>query len=67
MHVPADGEIDPRARVVIVVFTKRKVLANGCIELEIPAQTLGSTPKPLGGCIEFVSAQVSPQAEQEQG
>jgi hypothetical protein len=64
VHVPAGGEVDPRARVVIVVFTKRKVLENGCIELEIPEAMLGRTPKPLGGCIEFVSAQTSPQAEQ---
>ena len=66
VHVPGGGELDPRARVVIMVFTKRKVLENGCIELEIPAQTLGGTPKSLGGCIEFVSAQTSPEAEQEQ-
>jgi hypothetical protein len=54
VHVPADGKVDPRARVVIIVFTKRKVLANGCIELEIPAATLGTILKPLGGYIDFV-------------
>ena len=63
VHVPADGEVDPRARVVIIVFTKRKVLENGCIELELPNVTLGSTPKPLGGCIDFVSAQASPRGK----
>jgi hypothetical protein len=67
VHVPAGGELDPRARVVIMVFTKRKVLENGCIELEIPGAMLGGSPKPLGGCIEFVAAQASPRAEKGRG
>jgi hypothetical protein len=67
VHVPADGEADPRARVVIIVFTKRRVLQNGCIELEIPAQMLGTTPRLLSGCIDFVSAQASPRGEKGRG
>jgi hypothetical protein len=67
VHVPADGEVDPRARVVIIVFTKRKVLENGCIELVIPDRPLGTVLTPLSGYIDFVAAQTSPRAEKGRG
>ncbi len=47
VHVPENEEIDSRAGVVIIVFTKRKALENGCIEVMM-------SDKRLGGYIDFV-------------
>ena len=67
VRVPADEETDPRARLVIVAFTKRKVLENGCVEVEIPERPAGGATKRLRGYIDFVPARNEAGTAKERG